>query len=366
VRGRSFRLQASISSGFWATLRRTDTLSHTIRRRAAAVGGPVRGNSRKARDGRDFGQHIRYRSDTPAPAREPGLCTGIIRPASGPRGDCAVKVKPGFALAGLDLDRRFKDEETYQRQLSELQIAMLELEQIYWVERRRGIIAVEGWAGKGGAIRRLTAKLDPRWVKVWPIGKPNPEEQGRHFLWRFWQSLPPPGNIAIFDRTWYGRVLVERVEGLARPKEWRRAHDEINAFEKMLVDDGVRLVKLFLHISEEEQLSRFRERVITPTKRWKMTAEDIRNRVRRRDYLAALDEMFALTSTAAASWYVVPAEYKWFARVAVAQTAVKVLSKGIAMGPPALDTAVVRTANEILDQEEIAALGLSASERPEP
>jgi polyphosphate kinase 2 (PPK2 family) len=275
----------------------------------------------------------------------------------------AVKVNSGFTLAALDLDRRLKDEESYRDQLSKLQIAMLELEQIYRVERRRGIIAVEGWdaSGKGGAIQRLTERLDPRWVQVWPTGEPSPEEQGRHFLWRFWQKLPPPGNIAIFDRSWYGRILVERVEALARPKEWRRAYEEINAFEKMLVDDGIRLVKLFLHISGEEQLRRFRERVITPTKRWKMTVEDIRNRARRSDYLAALDDMFALTSTAVAPWYVVPADYKWFARIAVAKTTVKILSKGIAMRPPGLDPKVLKLATEILSREEIAALGLPAS-----
>ena len=122
-------------------------------------------------------------------------------------------------------------------------------------------------------------------------------------------AAPPPGQIAIFDRTWYGRVLVERVEGLSRPKEWRRAYDEINGFEKMLVDEGVRLIKLFLHTSDAEQLRRFQERIATPTKRWKMSAEDIRNRAHRRDYLVALDEMFARTSTAAAPWHVVPAEY---------------------------------------------------------
>lgn len=276
----------------------------------------------------------------------------------------AVKVKPGFTLAQLDLTRRIEDEESYQRHLRRLQIAMLELEQIYRVERRRGIIAIEGWdaAGKGGAIQRLTEKLDPRWVRVWSTGKPGLEEQGRHYLWRFWQKLPPPGHIAIFDRSWYGRVLVERVEALARPKEWRRAYDEINAFEKMLVDDGIRLVKLFLHISDEEQLRRFRERITTPTKHWKITAEDIRNRARRRDYLVALDDMFALTSTAAAPWHAVPAEYKWFARVAVAKTVVRMLGKGIALGPPALDPAVVETAAEILSQKELAALGLPRQE----
>jgi polyphosphate kinase 2 (PPK2 family) len=245
-----------------------------------------------------------------------------------------------------------------------LQIAMLELEQIYRVERRRGIIALEGWdaSGKSGAIQRLTEKLDPRWVHVWSIGPPSPEEQGRHYLWRFWQRLPPPGQIAIFDRTWYGRVLVERVEGLARPKEWRRAYDEINAFEKMLVDDGVRLVKLFLHISDMEQLRRFHERITTPTKHWKIGAEDIRNRAHRRDYLAALDDMFAQTSTAAAPWHVVPAEYKWFGRLAVAKTAVKALGKGLALGPPPLDPKVAKMAAEIMDPKEMAALGLAKPE----
>jgi AMP-polyphosphate phosphotransferase len=279
----------------------------------------------------------------------------------------AVKVKPGFKLAELDLDRRLANEASYLQKLRKLQIAMLELEEIYRVERRRGIVALEGWdaAGKSGAIRRLIERLDPRWVQVWPIGRPGPEEQGRHYLWRFWQRLPLPGQIAIFDRSWYGRVLVERVEGLARPKEWRRAYDEINAFEKMLVDDGVRLVKLFLHISGEEQLRRLRERVVTPTKHWKISAADILNRVRRADYLAALDDMFALTSTDTARWHVVPAEYKWYGRVAMAQSVVKALGKGISLGPPALDPEVVKAA-ESLGRKERAALGLPGPDLERP
>jgi polyphosphate kinase 2 (PPK2 family) len=167
----------------------------------------------------------------------------------------------------------------------------------------------------------------------------------------------------IFDRTWYGRVLLERVEGLARPKEWRRAYDEIKAFEKMLVDDGVRLVKLFLHISDPEQLRRFRERITTPTKHWKISPEDIRNRAHRRDYLAALDDMFELTSTATAPWHVVPAEYKWFTRVAMAKTVVKALGKGIALGPPPLAPEVVETAAQMMVRKEMAALGLAEPER---
>src|SRR5215471_879298 len=275
----------------------------------------------------------------------------------------AIKVKSGFKLAHLDLDRRLADETNYLQKLNKPQIAMLELEEIYRVDRRRSIIVLEGWdaAGKSGAIQRLIEKLDPRWVQVWPIGPPSVEEQGRHYLWRFWQRLPSPGQIAIFDRTWYGRVLVKRVEGLARPKEWRRAYDEINSFEKMLVDDGVRLVKLFMHISDAEQLRRFQERIATPTKHWKISAEDIRNRARRGDYLAALDDMFALTSTAAVPWHVVPAEYKWFGRVAMAKTVVRALGKGIALGPPALDPEVVKAAAENLSRKEQLALGL-----PEP
>ena len=277
----------------------------------------------------------------------------------------AVKVKSGFRLAALDLERRLADEASYQRKLRKLQIAMLELEQIYRVERRRAIIALEGWdaSGKSGAIQRLIEKCDPRWVDVWSIGRPTPDEQGRHYLWRFWQRLPAPGEIAIFDRTWYGRVLVERVEGLARPKEWRRAYDEINAFEKMLVEDGVRLVKLFLHISDGEQLRRFRERVTTPTKRWKMSAEDIRNRAHRREYLAAIDDMFARTSTAAAPWHLVPAEYKWFARVTMAKAVVKALGKGLTRGPPSLAPEVVEAAAEIMGRKEREALGLAEPQR---
>ena len=273
----------------------------------------------------------------------------------------AVKVKSGFRLAELDLDQRLANEASYLQKLRNLQIAMLGLEEIYRVERRRGIVALEGWdaAGKSGAIQRLTEKLDPRWVRVWPVGRPSLEEQGRHYLWRFLQRLPSPGQIAIFDRTWYGRVLVERVEGLARPKEWRRAYGEINAFEKMLVDDGVRLVKLFLHISGDEQLRRFRDRITTPTKHWKISPEDIRNRALRAEYLTALDDMFALTSTAAATWHVVPAEFKWFGRVAMAKAVVKGLGKGLSLGPPPLDPEVVKAAAENLSRHDQFALGLS-------
>ena len=271
-----------------------------------------------------------------------------------------AEVKRGFELADIDLSRHFDDKASYERRLGELQVAMLELQQIYRAEGRRGIVVLEGWdaAGKDGAIRRMTEKLDLRWLRVCPIGKPSAAEQGRHFLWRFWRLLPPPGHIAIFDRSWYGRVLVERVEGYAREEEWRRAYDEINRFEKMLIDDGARLVKLFLHISAEEQLRRFAERIATPVKRWKLNSEDLRNRARRPDYLKALGDMFARTSTRIARWQVVPADYKWFARVAVAETVAEALAEGVELAPPPLDPEIAKTAARLLPRAEVEALGL--------
>jgi polyphosphate kinase 2 (PPK2 family) len=271
-----------------------------------------------------------------------------------------AEVKRGFELADIDLDRHIDDKASYERRLGELQVALLKLQQIYRAEGRRGIVVLEGWdaAGKDGAIRRMTEKLDLRWLRVCPIGKPSAEEQGRHFLWRFWQLLPPPGHIAIFDRSWYGRVLVERIEGYAREEEWRRAYDEINGFEKMLIDDGARLVKLFLHISAEEQLRRFAERIATPVKRWKLNPEDLRNRARRPDYLKALDDMFARTSTKTARWQVVPADYKWFARVAVAETVTRALAEGVELTPPPLDPEIAKTAARLLPRAEVEALGL--------
>jgi polyphosphate kinase 2 (PPK2 family) len=278
----------------------------------------------------------------------------------------AVKVKRGFKLAALDLDRRFADKRAYERALDAAQVAMLEVEQAYRVGGLRGVILFEGWdaGGKGGAIQHLTAGLDPRWVRVWAIGKPTPEEQGRHYLWRFWEKLPPPGLIAVFDRSWYGRVLVERVERLISAGEWRRAYREINEFERMLTDDGVRLVKIFLHVSAPEQLKRLGDRIADPLKHWKIEADDIRNYARRTDYIAAMDDMFERTSTKRAPWHAVAGEHKWFARVTAINTAVTVLGKGMDLGPPPVDKEVATTARKSLGKKELAALGLDA-ERPD-
>lgn len=180
------------------------------------------------------------------------------------------------------------------------------------------VVVYEGWdaAGKGGNIRRLTEQLDPRFFSVYGIGKPTEDELAHHYLWRFWTKLPARGEMAIFDRSWYGRVLVERIEGFATPAEWERAYDEINHFEQLLVDDGALIVKLWLHISSDEQLHRFNARMADPTKRWKMTDEDWRNREKWPQYEGAVEDMLRRCS-APVAWHAIPANDKRAARVQV-------------------------------------------------
>jgi len=239
-------------------------------------------------------------------------------------------------LAEVDLSSRLPGRAAYEQRLTDSQRQLLALQRTYFHTGRRAVIVFEGWdaAGKGGAIRRLTEKLDPRGVHVHPIGPPTAGEQGRHYLYRFWERLPAPGTFAIFDRSWYGRVLVERIEELASRAEWRRAYGEINAFEQMLTDDGVRLVKIFLHISSDEQLKRFEERIENPFKRWKIGPDDLRNRERWNDYVEAYDEMFEKTSTGSAPWHVVPANAKWFARMRVLEIVTETLSAGVELLKP--------------------------------
>lgn len=254
-------------------------------------------------------------------------------------------------LDTVDLDRRVDSVETYERRLSTLQLKLLVLQQRYVAEGRRAIVVFEGWdaAGKGGAIRRINERLDPRHCSAWSIAAPNPDDQGKHYLYRFWTKLPLKGSIAIFDRSWYGRVLVERVEGFAKKAEWKRAYDEINAFEEMLTDDGVRLIKMFVHISPEEQLRRFAERLKKPHKRWKLTLEDVRNREKRPDYEDAIDEMFKKTHTKHAPWHVISGEYKLNGRLEALETLVDGLSHGVAATPPEMDPDVERQIRAALD-----------------
>jgi polyphosphate:AMP phosphotransferase len=224
-------------------------------------------------------------------------------------------------LDNLDLSQKLSDDE-FDRKLAEQQ------SRLNLLQRRAGkrgistVIIFEGWdaAGKGGAIRRVTGSLDARDCQVIPVAAPTDEERARHYLWRFWRHLSRAGRITIFDRSWYGRVLVERVEGFATEAEYMRSYGEIAHFEEQLVDHGILLVKFWIHISKSEQLRRFRERSRTPYKRWKITEEDWRNRKRWADYTIAVNDMVARTSTKVAPWTLVEGDDKNFARVKVVET----------------------------------------------
>jgi len=192
-------------------------------------------------------------------------------------------------------------------------------------------VLFEGWdaSGKGGAIRRLVARLDPRHVRVAPFGAPTEDEKRHHFLWRFEPALPGWGDMSVLDRSWYGRVLVERVEGLATVEQWTHAYDDIVAFERMLAREGTIIVKYWMHISAEEQLRRFERRAKNPLKRWKLTDDDWRNRERRADYEAAVDDMLARTDHELGRWQLVEAESKSYARVKVIETAIAQIERGM-------------------------------------
>lgn len=209
-----------------------------------------------------------------------------------------------------------------KKRLAELQAMMSECADLLAETGRPLVIVFEGLdaSGKSGCIKRLVSKLDMKQYRVRPTSKPTPEEYAHPYLWRFWRNLPSRGNIAVFDRSWYGRVLVERIEQLCTPSEWGRAYEEINAFEKQLTDDGYLLVKLWLNVSDEEQLARFRARQSDPAKEHKLTDEDWRNRSKRPQYDLARDEMLARTNTGYAPWYVIPADDKASARVEVLET----------------------------------------------
>jgi polyphosphate kinase 2 (PPK2 family) len=185
-------------------------------------------------------------------------------------------------------------------------------------------------SGKGGAIKRLVTELDPRHVRVVQFAAPTPDEKRHQFLWRFWPSLPGWGGMAVFDRSWYGRVLVERVEGFATREQWLRAYDEINGFERTLADDGMILIKFWLHISDDEQLKRFKKREKDPLKSWKLTDDDWRNREKRGEYNQAVEDMVARTSVEPhAEWHLIPGDSKRYARVAVVETVIAEIEAGM-------------------------------------
>ncbi len=197
-------------------------------------------------------------------------------------------------------------------------------------------------------IRRSTEKLDPRGFSVIPISILNPDERSRHYLYRFQKELPKAGSITIFDRSYYGRVLVERIEGLASNKEWQRAYCEINEFERLLSDDGVRIIKLFLHITPEEQLIRFYKRLHNPYKHWKITEEDFRNRLKWKDYESAINDMFKQTSTNIANWNLIAANMKWYARIQALEIICAKLEKGVDIIPKPLDPELIEVAKQLL------------------
>jgi AMP-polyphosphate phosphotransferase len=200
-------------------------------------------------------------------------------------------------------------------------------------------VLFEGWdaSGKGGAIKRLLAKMDPRHVRVVQFSAPTDDEKRHHFLWRFFPVLPGWGGMSVLDRSWYGRVLVERVEGFAAREQWLRAYDEINAFERSLADEGMILVKFWMHISTEEQLKRFEKREKDPLKAWKLTDDDWRNRKKRDQYAEAVEDMLARTDQPYAPWHLVEGDSKRYARVKVVETVIERIEDGMrqwGMEPP--------------------------------
>jgi AMP-polyphosphate phosphotransferase len=240
-------------------------------------------------------------------------------------------------LEDADLSARMsKDEEA--KRLHKAQLRVLHLRLINGGQLSGGTlgppvcIVFEGWdaAGKGGAIKRLVESLDPRHVHIAPFAAPTTEELRHHFLWRFWPPLPGLGDMTIFDRSWYGRVLVERVENLATEVQWRRAYDEINDFEHSLAEEGMIVIKLWLHMSHEEQLRRFERRRDDPLKSWKLTEEDWRNREKRPQYDEAVSDMLRLTDGPLAPWDVISSENKRNGRVEVIETVIRRMEEGMA------------------------------------
>ncbi|MEC5324715.1 MULTISPECIES: polyphosphate kinase 2 family protein [unclassified Aurantimonas] len=246
-------------------------------------------------------------------------------------------------LSDLDMDAKIPKDE-YEPRLEAVQTRFRQIQQAYLHTKDEAVIVFEGWdaAGKGGAIRRMASVMDPRGFRVWPIGAPSAEELARHYLARFWERLPAKGEIAVFDRSWYGRVLVERVEGFAEEAEWRRAYEEINQFEAMLTDAGTRIAKVFLYIDRDEQLERFEKRLRDPLKRWKLSFEDFRNRDKWDQYEEAVNDMLERTDTTAAPWQVISANHKKYARVTALTGIADRLANGVDLSPRPLDSELER------------------------
>ena len=234
-------------------------------------------------------------------------------------------------LRDVPLEGKTLDEEKYKKELKELQAKLGQLHNRLYRKRVPVIIAYEGWdaAGKGGNIKRLTGALDPRGFEVHPIASPEPHEKARHYLWRFWTRLPKDGHIAIFDRTWYGRVMVERLEGFCSENDWQRAYYEMNEFEQELHNWGAVILKFWVQIDKDTQLARFTERQNTPSKQWKITDEDWRNREKWDLYEQAVDEMLQKTSTTYAPWHILESVDKKYARIKALHIVIDALEKAL-------------------------------------
>lgn len=257
---------------------------------------------------------MRLRAQTPAPTP--------VLPATG-NGVPRVSI-----LARLDLTQKL-DKDEYKQQLEEYQGQLHVLSRQAYRKGLSTVLVFEGWdaAGKGGIVRRLVSALDPRDYSTVPVAAPSDEEKAHHYLWRFWRHLPRAGHLVLFDRSWYGRVLVERVEGFAREDEWQRAYSEINDFEQQMAEHGMLIVKFWLHIDKDEQGRRFQEREQTPFKRYKITQDDYRNRERWDDYDRAVNDMVERCSTEFAPWHLIEANDKHFARIKVLKTLCKGLEE---------------------------------------
>lgn len=231
-------------------------------------------------------------------------------------------------LGKADLSLTYTKEE-YKERLKKLQKKMEKLHGELYRRRIPVVLGFEGWdaGGKGGAIKRLTEKMDPRGYVVHPTASPNDIEKAHHYLWRFWVDMPKAGHVTIFDRTWYGRVMVERIEGFCSRQEWQRAYREMNDMEKDLADAGAIVLKFWMQIDKDEQARRFQARQENPEKQWKITDEDWRNREKWDQYEAAVDEMLIRTSTPYAPWIVVEGNCKYFARIKVLETVVEAIEK---------------------------------------
>lgn len=253
---------------------------------------------------------LRLRKAESAAPQEP---SGVILPGE-------YRFTPMPKLADVELGKSL-DGETYKKQLRKEQKVLSDLHNRIYLKKVPVVVVYEGWdaAGKGGNIKRVSEALDPRGYRVVPIAAPSREEKNRHYLWRFWRTLPRDGHIAIYDRSWYGRVMVERIEGFCSAADWQRAYREINEFERQLYDWGAVVVKFWLHISPDEQLRRFQARQNTPSKQWKITDEDWRNREKWPQYEAAVNDMMKYTSTDFAPWHIIESNDKKYARVKALQ-----------------------------------------------